>query len=255
VALHSAGWIAITVERVTLAVGYALLVAPAAYFGGFFLHRGWTRQEKKRMGAVLLFFLFAALFWSAFEQAGSSLNLFADRFTRTEILGMRFPPSWLQSVNPLFLITLSPVMAWLWVALRHREPSSPAKFAFGLFFVSAGLGIVAIAAGFAGPTVQRVSPLWLVSLYFCHTIGELCLSPVGLSAMTKLAPARVAGQTMGLWFLALSAGNFIGGHVAGLFETFPLPRLFGAVFVVTMACALAAALLIRPIRRLMSGVR
>jgi len=252
--MHAAGLMRITAGRLTGTVGVALLVVPLLYFGFFFSHKGWTPLEKRRLGAVFFLFLFAALFWSAFEQAGSSLNLFAERFTRTEILGLAFPASWLQSVNSLFLIIFAPILAWLWVALRDREPSSPAKFACGLFCAGVGFLLVAVAAGFTGSGGGRVSPLWLVALYFFHTVGELCLSPVGLSAMTKLAPARVAGQTMGLWFLALSAGNFIGGQVAGLFETFPLPRLFGAVSAVTIACALAAVALIRPIRRLMSGV-
>ncbi len=254
-ALHAGGWAEITIERIIAGVGYAILLAPLLYFGYFMMHRQWTSLEKRRLGAALALFLFAVLFWSAFEQAGSSLNLFAERFTRTEVLGFRFPASWLQSVNALFIIALSPIFAWLWVALGSREPSSPAKFALGLFFVGAGFLVMAAAAGLSGPQGSRVSPLWLVALYFLHTVGELCLSPVGLSAMTKLAPARVAGQTMGLWFLALSAGNFVGGRVAGLFETFPLPRLFGAVVVVTLACALAAFALIRPLRRLMAGVR
>jgi POT family proton-dependent oligopeptide transporter len=253
-ALHAAGAIRLTIERVTQGVGYALVGVPLLYLVGLLLNRRWSAPEKKRLGAVMILFVFAALFWSAFEQAGSSLNLFAERFTRTEILGFRFPASWLQSVNSLFLIVLSPVFAWMWVTLGRREPSSPAKFALGLLFVSAGFLVIALAAALSGPQGVRVDPSWLVTLYLLHTVGELCLSPVGLSAMTKLAPARVVGQTMGLWFLALSVGNFIGGRVAGLFETFPLPRLFGAVTAVTLACALAAFALIRPIRRLMGGV-
>jgi POT family proton-dependent oligopeptide transporter len=115
--------------------------------------------------------------------------------------------------------------------------------------------VVAFAAMLSGPAGVRVSPWWLITLYLCHTIGELCLSPVGLSTMTKLAPPRVVGQMMGIWFLALSVGNFIGGQVAGLFETLPLPKLFGAVVAVTMACTLICVILIKPIRRLMGGVR
>jgi POT family proton-dependent oligopeptide transporter len=252
--LHAAGWMRLTIERVTQGVGYALVALPLLYLGGLLLGRSGSAAEKKRLGAVLIFFVFAALFWSAFEQAGSSLNLFAERFTRTEFLGMKFPASWLQSVNSLFLIILSPVFAWLWIALGRREPSSPAKFALGLLFVSAGFFVIALAATLSGPQGARVDPSWLVTLYLLHTVGELCLSPVGLSAMTKLAPARVVGQTMGLWFLALSVGNFIGGRVAGLFETFPLPRLFGAVAFVTLACALLAFALVPPVRRLMGGV-
>ena len=253
-AMQAAGILAISVEDVTRVVGYVILIVPILYFGYFFLNKGWTAVEKKRLGAIMLFFLFAAMFWSAFEQAGSSMNLFAERFTRNEVFGFGFPASWLQSVNSLFLIVLSPVFAWLWVALGKREPSSPGKFSFGLFFVGAGFMVVAVAAIFSGPSGARVSPMWLVTLYLCHTIGELCLSPVGLSTMTKLAPARVGGQMMGIWFVALSAGNFIGGQVAGLFDSLPLPNLFGAVFAVMMTCTVICVVMIRPIRRLMSGV-
>ncbi|HKY32940.1 MAG TPA: oligopeptide:H+ symporter, partial [Candidatus Polarisedimenticolia bacterium] len=243
-----------TIEGFTRIVGYALLLVPIVYFGWFLLDRSWTLLEKKRLAAIALFFVFAALFWSAFEQAGSSLNLFAERYTRHAFLGFAYPPSWLQSVNSLFIITLAPVFAWLWLSLGRREPSSPSKFAYGLLGAGAGFMVVAFAAILSGPSGERVSPLWLVAVYLFHTMGELCLSPVGLSTMTKLAPARVAGQMMGIWFLALSAGNFIGGQVAGLFETFPLPGLFGAVAAVSLLCTIAAAALIGPIRRLMSGV-
>jgi len=255
VVLQVMGLVMISPELVTKIVGYALVIVPILYFGYFFLRKDWTSVERKRLGAILLFFVFAALFWSAFEQAGSSLNLFAERFTRNEFLGVPFPSSWFQSVNNIFIVLLAPVFAWLWVRLGKRDPSSPAKFSVGMFFVSAGFLAVAFAAMLSGPAGERVSPLWLITVYFCHTVGELCLSPVGLSTMTRLAPARVAGQMMGIWFLALSMGNFIGGQVAGLFETFPLPRLFGAVFAVTMACTIVLVLLVRPIRRLMVGVR
>ncbi|HZI92737.1 MAG TPA: peptide MFS transporter [Patescibacteria group bacterium] len=253
--VQAAGLIEISIESITSLVGYSLVVVPLLYFGYFFMNKQWSGMEKKRLGAIFLLFLFAALFWSAFEQAGSSLNLFAERFTRNEILGFAFPASWLQSVNSIFIILLAPVFAWLWVTMGRREPSSPAKFSIGMFFVGLGFLVVAFAAMLSGPAGVRVSPWWLITLYLCHTIGELCLSPVGLSTMTKLAPPRVVGQMMGIWFLALSVGNFIGGQVAGLFETLPLPKLFGAVVAVTMACTLICVILIKPIRRLMGGVR
>ena len=157
-------------------------------------------------------------------------------------------------MNSLFLFLLSPVFAWLWVTLGKREPSSPTKFSIGMFIMGTGFLVMAMAASFSGPEGGRVSPGWLATLYMCSTLGELCLSPVGLSTMTKLAPARVGGQMMGIWFVALSAGNFIGGQVAGLFDSLPLPRLFGSVFGVMMLCTLICVVMIRPIRRLMGGV-
>jgi POT family proton-dependent oligopeptide transporter len=230
-----------------------LILGGAIGFFAWLVRQGESAVERRRIGAVIALFAFSALFWAAFEQAGSSLNLFAERFTRNEVLGLEFPASWLQSVNSLFIIALAPAFAWLWIALGTREPSSPTKFALGLLFVALGFGVIALAAR-ASAEGRLVSPLWLVALYLLHTIGELCLSPVGLSTVTKLAPARLVGQVMGVWFLSVSIGNLAGGHVASQFETFPLPSLFGAVFATTAIAALVLAVLVRPIRRLMSGV-
>ena len=245
----------VSVADVTRYVGYSLLVIPIAYFI-FLFSQPWTTEERKHLWAILLFFLFAALFWSAFEQAGSTLNLFAQRFTRNSILGFQYPASWLQAVNSAFIWILAPVFAWIWIALgrRRKEPSSPAKFAYGLFFVGAGFLVMVGAALASGPQGGRVTPLWLLTVYLLHTVGELCLSPVGLSTMTKLAPGRVVSQMMGIWFLASSLGNFIGGQVAGVFEKFPLPWIFGSVFGVCMLFTLIAVALIRPIKRLMGEV-
>ena len=245
----------IAMADVTKYVGYSLLVIPILYFA-FLFSQQWTAEERKHLWAILLFFVFASLFWSAFEQAGSTLNLFAERLTRNSLFGFQYPASWLQSVNSAFIWMLAPVFAWLWIALgrRRKEPSSPAKFAYGLFFVGAGFLVMVGAALASGPQGGRVSPAWLLTVYLLHTVGELCLSPVGLSTMTKLAPARVVSQMMGIWFLASSVGNFIGGQVAGLFEKFPLPWIFGAVFGVCMLFTLIAVVLIKPIRRLMGDV-
>lgn len=214
----------------------------------------FTAVEWKRIGAVCILFFFSALFWAAFEQAGSSLNLFADRLTRNVAFGFSFPSSWYQSVNSIFIIALAPAFAWLWVRLGRLEPSSPAKFMYGLILVGLGFLLLVPAAAIASPPGGLVGPLWLVGVYLLHTMGELCLSPVGLSVVTKLAPPRIAGSMMGVWFLSLSLGNKIGGWVAGFFETLPLPRLFGAVFATTSAAALILALMLRPIRGLMGGI-
>ena len=219
------------------------------------LRQGKGSIEKKRIWSIIAFFVFALLFWAGFEQAGSSLNLFADRYTVNSAFGKAFPSSFFQSVNPLTIIVLAPVFAWLWVRLGNREPSSPAKFMYGLVFLSLGFLVV---AGAATVSVQggesRVSPMWLLAVYVLHTIGELCLSPVGLSTVTKLAPERLVGSMMGVWFLASSLGNFVGGRIAGLFETLPLPQLFGAVFITTGISAAVLLFLIKPIRNLMGGV-
>ncbi|HEY0554418.1 MAG TPA: oligopeptide:H+ symporter, partial [Thermoanaerobaculia bacterium] len=245
----------LSISGVTRYVGFALLIIPVVYFAYLF-SLPWKPEERKHLLAVLAFFIFACLFWSAFEQGGSTLNLFAERFTRNSILGFQFPASWLQSVNSAFIWMLAPVFAWLWLALgrRRREPTSPSKFAYGLFFAGLGFMVMVGAALSSGPAGGRVTPLWLITVYLMHTIGELCLSPVGLSAMTKLAPAKVVSQMLGIWFLATAEGNFIGGQVAGVFEKFPLAQIFGAVAGVCMVFTLIAVVLIKPLKRLMGEV-
>ncbi len=234
---------------------WVILGGTIALFAWLLKTGGTTPVETKRIGAIIVLFVFAMLFWVGFEQAGSSLTLFADQNTNNTLLGYEFPSSWYQSVEPVFVVTLAPVFAWLWVRLGKREPSSPAKFAWGLLLLALGFLLIAVAAQLVSGSSLKVGPLWLVGLYFFHALGELSLSPVGLSTVTKLAPVRIVGLMMGVWFLALSLGNFIGGHVAGLFGSLPLPQLFGAVFLVTAASALVLFLLVKPIQGLMGGVR
>jgi proton-dependent oligopeptide transporter, POT family len=248
--LSRAGILHITAQGVSNVLGVVLLLTTVAFFLWLFLAGRWTPEERKRLMVVLVLFVAAMIFWSVFEQAGSTLNLFAQRATRTEVFGVPFPASWLQSVAPFMLVVLSPVFAWIWIRMGKRDPSSPAKFTFGLVCVALSFAILVIP-GAAAQQGIRVSPLWLVATYLLHTIGELCLSPVGLSAMTRLAPARIVGLTMGAWFLALSVGNYLGGRVAGLYESFSLPQLFGAVALFAAAAAVGLALLVRPIRRML----
>ena len=253
-ALAWAGVLDFTAQSISDALGVLLLLVSAAIFGWLIFGRGWSPTERKRSGAILVLFLASALFWSVFEQAGSSLNLFAERSTNRNVLGFEFPASWFQFVQPLFVVLLAPAFAWLWVRLRRREPSSPAKFALGLFFVGLGFAVLVPPAGAAMGRGQ-VSPCWLTVTYFLHTVGELCLSPIGLSAMTKLAPERVAGLMMGVWFVSISAGDYLAGRVASRYETLSLPSLFGTVGAFAVGAALIMVLLVRPTVRLMSGVK
>jgi POT family proton-dependent oligopeptide transporter len=245
------GALPITATQVSDAAGVFLLLSIAGFFGWLFFSPGWTPGERRRLYVIGVLFLAAALFWSVFEQAGSTLNLFADRNTDTQLLGLPFPSSWFQSLNSLFLILLAPVFAWVWQQLsaRRQEPSSPIKFALGLVF--AGLGF-AVLIGPAARAEQGVlaSPFWLTLTYLLHTIGELALSPVGLSAMTVLAPPRIAGLVMGVWFLATSVGNFIGGRVSGFYESFALPSLFTSIAAFAILAGLLLAAVARPISRL-----
>ena len=256
VALRSTGAMTFTVAGAAEATGYIIIALAVLYFIYMFVAGGLDAVEKKRVSAIFVLFVFSALFWAGFEQASSSLNLFAERLTDRVIGGWEMPAEWLQSVNALFIIILAPVFAWIWVGLarRNREPSSPSKFTLGLVFLGLGFAVMVLAAQ---RTMQgaQVSPMWLVLTYLLHTVGELCLSPVGLSTVTKLAPHRMVGQMMGIWFLSISLGNLYAGRVAGNFETMPLPDLFGSVTLFTLGGAVILALLIVPIKRLMSGVK
>jgi proton-dependent oligopeptide transporter, POT family len=214
----------------------------------------FTTVEWKRISVIAILFVFSMLFWGAFEQAGSSLNLFADRLTRLNFLGLSFPSSTFQSVQPLFVIIFSPIFAWLWLRMGKLEPSSPAKFGFGLFFVGLSFLLLVPGAAIAQQQGIKVSPMWLIGVYFLQTVGELCLSPVGLSMVTKLAPPRIVGLMLGVFFLSISFGNKLGGYCAGFFDRLPLPKLFGAVSATTLTAAVILFLLVKPIRRLMGGV-
>jgi len=215
----------------------------------------FTATEWKRMGAIVIFFLVAILFWGAYEQAGSTLNLFADRYTRLDVFGFSFPSSWFQSVQPIFVITLAPVFAWIWVRLGPHEPSVPAKLALGVLFMALAF-LVLVPAGAMAQSAEgvRVSPWWLVVSYGISELGELCLYPVGLSAVTKLSPPRIVGLMMGVWLLSNAFGNKLAGWAAGFFSTMPLQQLFLDVTVVLLVTAAIMFALVKPIRRLMGGV-
>ena len=245
--------IPISVKQVADAAGIFLLGLTLAFFAWLFLAGDWTRTERKRLYAILALWLAAVVFWSEFEQAGSTLNLFADRATRSSILGWAFPSGYFQSLQPLFIITFAPVFAWIWIRLGSRQPSSPAKFGVGLLFVGSGFALLVVAASLSAHGV-KVAPYWLVVTYLLHTFGELSLSPVGMSAFTKLAPARVAGLMMGVWYLGISVGNFIGGRLASLYTSMPLAHLFGAIGAVGIIAGLIMLSLAPPIKRLMGEV-
>jgi len=214
-----------------------------------------TRDDWMRIGAIFVLFVFSIVFWGVYEQAGSTLTLFADKFTHNQLFGKGFPPSYYQSIQAVFVILLSPVFAWVWIKLRRREPSSPAKFAFGLFFVALSILLMVPASMLAasGP----VSPMWLFSVYFISVVGELCLSPVGLSTVTKLAPAKFVGIMMGVWFVSIALGNFLAGFISRFFsgeDTSILVRLFGFTGIAVLVAASILALMTPWVRKLMGRV-
>src|SRR5204863_3024921 len=201
--LAASGTIALTADGISETLGWCLLGISAIVFAWLIFFGNWSAVERKRSAAILVLFISSAAFWAAYEQAGSSLTFFAERNTDRHIFGFEFPASWYQFVEPLFVITLAPVFAWLWLTMRNREPSSPAKFTWGLLFGGLAFVLMVPAASIATGG-GLAGPWWLTGCYFLQTIGEMCLSPVGLSAMSKLAPDRAAGFMMGIWFLSIS---------------------------------------------------
>ena len=212
--------------------------------------------ERKRLMVIFWLFLLAAIFWSGFEQAGSSMNLFAADLTDRVFFGWEMPTTWLQNVNPFFIIILAPVFGavWQWLARRDRNPSIPVKFGLGLLGLAAGFFVLSWGSAYA-TDATRVSVVWLVVTYFLHTCGELALSPVGLSSMTKLAPAGRVGQMMGIWFIASALGNLFAGLVAGNLEVLPPSALFRSVAMFAGAAGLVALVVSPWVKRLTGGIQ
>ena len=215
-----------------------------------------TTEEWKRLAVVMILFVFSTLFWAVYEQAGSTLNLFADKHVNTHIMGFNFPSTWYQSVNSFFIFLLAPLFAWGWVKLNAvgKEPSSPAKFAIGVFLVGAGMAFLIPVSKLIVDHGAMAGPYWLMGVYFLHTVGELCLSPVGLSLTSKLAPAKIAGLVMGLWFWSMALGNFLAGIAASLFIHMTLTQAFELIFAVMTVATLVLIALTPSIKKLMGGV-
>lgn len=244
-----------------------ILCAITLFFLYIFIFEKLTVDERKKLGVIAILFVFSAVFWAGYEQQGSSLNLFAKRYTDRIIFGWEMPASWFQSAPPIFVVVFSLVFAWLWVWLskRNLDPGTPAKFSFGLIFMGLGFAVMMwasmrmIADGVLGP---EAAPGWLIVTYLLHTFGEICLYPVGLSGVTKLSPSKLKGQMMGVWFMSLAFGNLIAGLFAGEFDENAvasnpalLVDLFGVVVKVMIISGLLILVLSKPIRKLMGDVR
>jgi len=243
------------------AMAYVILALAVVFFVYAFFFCGLDKTDKERIGMVLVLFLTSAIFWSGFEQMGSSFNLFAERYTARylEWFHYEIPTAWFQALGPVFIIAFAPVFAWLWVwlARRNLDPSIPVKFAVGLFFLAVGFLVMA-GAGRVVIAGHKAWPTWLVMTYLLHTFGELCLSPVGLSSVTKLAPRKLAGQMMGIWFLATALGNLLAGLLAGEFDPNAVqhwPVLYLKIVILPAVAGILLILLSRPLKRLMAGVK
>jgi len=236
----------------------AIAALAVAYFISVLLWGRLDAVERKRLAVIVVLFLAAALFWSGYEQAGSSLNLFADRFTQRSVGGFEIPAGWFQSLPAVFVIVFAPVVASLWLRLdaRGRNPSLVVKLAGGLLLLAGGFLVLAWGAKRA-LAQGSVFPTWLVFTYLFHVFGELLLSPVGLSSVTKLAPARLTGQLMGVWFLAASLGNLLAGLFAGEVSGDRAAAMPQRFLQVVLLAGLAGLLLLAAaprVRRWMGGV-
>ena len=255
------GTVAVNPTSIAHGLTTAILGIGALYFLSVFAFCGLNKVEKERVGVILILFLASALFWAGFEQAGSSFNLFAERYTDRQIhwLHREIPAGWFQILDPIFIVVFAPFFAWLWVALARRnlDPSIPVKFAFGLLLLAAGFLVMAGAARVVA-SGHKALPVWLATTYLIHTFAELCLSPVGLSSVTKLAPRKLMGQMVGIWFLATSLGNVLAGLLAGEFKSDQVQSWPNLYLSITILPTIAGVLLIvfsRPVKRWMEGVK
>ncbi len=230
------GIVQISVLSLAKIFGTALIGLAVFFFLNLLLVARLTRGERAHVGVIAILFVCSALFWAGSGQHATTFNLFALDYTDRSSFGHLFregvhPASWYQSINPIFIVLFAPFFAWLWVALgaRNRDPGIPVKFGLGLILQGLGFLVLMLAAQLIVATGNQAAPTWLLMAYLLHTFGELCLSPVGLSTVTKLAPARYAGQMIGTWFLGTAVGNvfagLIGGHVGSL-DAATLPEQF-----------------------------
>ena len=251
------GWLHFDVNTAAGYTGWGIFIAAVLFFAYILVMGGLTTIEKKRVVVIFLLFAGAALFWTGFEQAGSSLNIFGERYTDRDVLGYVFPAGWFQSVQPFFIITLSPFVGYLWLRLatKNLNPSTPVKFGLGLIMMAMGF-LVMVGAAHVVSHGALALPYWLIVTYFFHTVGELLLSPVGLSAVTKLAPPRYVSQMMGTFFMGLSLGNVFAGLMGGKLDPSQITQMPG-VFMQIVYLGVGAGLLFlvfsRPMSKLMGG--
>jgi POT family proton-dependent oligopeptide transporter len=257
VGLVLSGIVHLDAPKVADWVSYLFCFATLIYFTSIFAFGRLTRDEKGRVGLIIILFAAATLFWAGFEQVGSSFNLFAERFTDRNLFGSIIPAAAFQSLGPIFIISLAPVAAAIWLKLASKNISIPTKFGLGLIFLALGFVVMAMAARIVAGG-HNVGPFWLTATYFIHTVGELCLSPVGLSSVTKLSPKRLVGQMMGVWFLAASLGNLLAGLLAGKMIWNDAAKMSGQFLQIGILPAAAGVLLIllaRPLRRHLADVK
>ncbi|WCF07502.1 peptide MFS transporter [Paenibacillus thiaminolyticus] len=235
-------------------VGILGLLIPTLYFVVMYRSPKTTPVERSRIIAYIPLFIASIMFWAIQEQGSTILANYADKRTQLEFAGIHLSPAWFQSLNPLFIILLAPVFAWLWVKLGNRQPTIPQKFSLGLLFAGLSFLIILLPAYFGG-AASLVNPLWLVLSYFVVVLGELCLSPVGLSATTKLAPAAFTAQTMSLWFLSNAAAQAINAQIVKFYTPETEMLYFGVIGGAAIVLSLLLYLLSPKIQGYMKGVK
>ncbi len=244
----------LTIDRFIFLVSIFGIIIPAAFF--IFMYRSpkTNADERSRLLAYIPLFIAAMMFWAIQEQGSNILATYANDRTQLEFAGITLQSSWFQSLNPLFIVFLAPVFAWIWVRLGDRQPSTPKKFSLGLLF--AGLSfIVMIFPAYLNGTESLANPLWLVLSFFLVVLGELCLSPVGMSATTKLAPSAFSAQTMSLWFLTNASAQAINAQVVKLYTEKNEILYFGVIGGISIALGIILFLISPVIQRQMKGVR
>ena len=255
VALTFSGVLKVNALALAQYATYIIVGLAVVFFVYIFTFGKLNPTEFKQTLVIVVLFIASAIFWSGFEQAGSSLNLFAERHTNRLVFGFEIPSGWFQSLNPFYIVVFAPVFASLWIRLAKRQldPSMPAKFALGLLLL--GLGFLLMVGAAKWVTAgNQAAPYWLILTYLFHTMGELCVSPVGLSSVTKLAPKRFVGQMMGIWFLATSLGNLIAGLMAGRFNKEAInemPDLYLQIVLTAIGAAVLLILFTRRIKKLL----
>lgn len=226
-------------------------------------NKGFSREEKQRMTVIFILTFFVIFFWAGFEQAGSSMTIYTDKYINRNLFGWEIPTTYFQSVNPLFIVALGPLFAWFWTSKYGKRLSTPVKMSLGmillgvgfLFMLMATYGVQTEGAGDQEVVVKKAALIWLVMTYFFHTVGELCLSPVGLSVVTKLAPVKLASMLMGVWMLSSFAANIIGGFVAAYVEQLGAATIFVSIAVFVIALGVLMLLLSRQLSKMMHGVK
>lgn len=243
-----------TIDRFTMLVSIIAIIIPIAYFTVMYRSPKTDDDERSRLIAYIPLFIASVMFWSIQEQGASLLGLFADKRTDLSFLGYEIPPALFQSLNPIFIIIFAPIFAWLWTKLGNRQPSTAKKFSLALFFAGLSFLVMMMPVMLNG-TEALVNPMWLVLSFFLVVLGELCLSPVGLSATTKLAPKAFAAQTMSLWFLSSAAAQAINAQVVKFYNEDTEMVYFGAIGGVSIVLGLVLLFLAPTIQRFMKGVR